>query len=157
MVESKKDRRAKETRECVKAMRRLFIGIKGRLEENQRGEGVTLSQVRLLHEVRSKSDVSAAALARSCFVTPQSMQSLLTRAEREGWIVRSKSQRNGRILTTSLTPAGEAVLQRAENAMAAIEADVWQDVKLSEIRQINEMLKICLKRFNADETLPDKA
>jgi len=113
--------------------------------------------VRLLHEVRSKSDVSAAALARSCFVTPQSMQSLLTRAEREGWIVRSKSQRNGRILTTSLTPAGEAVLQRAENAMAAIEADVWQDVKLSEIRQINEMLKICLKRFNADETHSDKA
>src|SRR5882724_12115296 len=49
MVESKKDRRAKETRECVKAMRRLFIEIKGRLEENQRGEGVTLSQVRLLH------------------------------------------------------------------------------------------------------------
>ena len=43
-------------------------------------------------------------------MTPQTLQAMLTRAEREGWITRDISEVNHRILTASLTRKGEAAL-----------------------------------------------
>ena len=61
-------------------MRELMIGYRSLLEDKLRGEGLTLPQLRLLKAVRLQGDVSAAALARTCMVTPQTLQAVLGRA-----------------------------------------------------------------------------
>jgi len=142
------DRRKLETRRCSENVRRLLTGFKSLLEHNLREESLTLPQLRLLKAVQQQTGVSAAALARTCMVTPQTMQSILTRAERERWIIRAKSSRNERILTASLTPLGEAVLERGMQTATRIEEQIWHNVSLTDLEQLNDTLGDGIERLN---------
>jgi DNA-binding MarR family transcriptional regulator len=160
--ESKKlkpERRKLETRRCSENLRRLMTGFKSLLEHQIREEGLTLPQLRLLKAVQQQTGVSAATLARTCMVTPQTMQSILTRAVRERWIIRAKSSRNERILTASLTPLGEQVLERGIQMAARIEEQLWQSVSLTDLEMLNETLEVgvaCLSKLEqeANDSLP---
>jgi len=81
--------------------------------------------------------VSGATIARTCQITPQTLQGILTRAEREGWITRATSQRNHRIITASLTKKGEAVLERGLATAAEIEAKIWYGVSAEALERLN--------------------
>jgi MarR family transcriptional regulator, organic hydroperoxide resistance regulator len=144
MGKAKTQTRAEETRRCTKAMRSFLVAYRGLLEDEFRDADFSLAQLRLLYAVRQKSGVSAAELSRMCEVTPQTAQTLLTRAQREKWIRRAKSATNDRIVTTELTAKGEALLARGEAAAAQIEARLWTGMKLSEIRQMNGYMERCL-------------
>jgi len=142
------DRRKLETRRCSENLRRLLTGFKSLLEHNLREESLTLPQLRLLKAVQQQTGVSSATLARTCMITPQTMQSILTRAEREGWIIRAKSTRNERILTASLTPLGEEVLERGLQTATRIEEQIWHTVSLSDLERLNETLGEGVERLN---------
>jgi DNA-binding MarR family transcriptional regulator len=123
------------------ALRDLLLAYKAALEESLRPYGLTLPQLRLLHAVAEKSQVSSAAIARECHVTPQTLQAMMTRAVREGWLLREKSERNQRILTASLTPRGRKLLERGEQFARAIEQLIWKDVPLKTLTSVTEMLQ----------------
>lgn len=130
MPESPKGRQA-EARRCSEAFRDLLLAYKARLEEKLHGTGFTLPQLRMLKAVQAQPEASAAAIARLCHVTPQTLQSILARATREGWIVRGSSERNGRIVTTSLTARGREILAQAMEAATDVEREIWQGVPLA--------------------------
>jgi MarR family transcriptional regulator, organic hydroperoxide resistance regulator len=137
----KEERRAIEARSCSENMRQLTIGFRALLEDALRGENLTLPQLRLLKAVKQQADVSAAALARTCMVTPQTLQQVLARAVQAQWIVRGKSQKNERFVTATLTPLGESMLQLGMAMAASIEARIWADVGLSDLKRLNELLQ----------------
>ena len=123
------------------AMRDVLIAYKAVLEESVRPYGLTLPQLRLLHAVAKRQDVSSATIARECHVTPQTLQAMLTRAVREGWIVREKSESNQRILTAALTPRGRRLLDRGEQFARKIEERIWKDVPRKALNDVAEMLE----------------
>ena len=133
--------KAAATRRLRYAMRDLLIAYKAALEESVRPYGLTLPQLRLLHAVAEREDVSSATIARECHVTPQTLQAMMTRAVREGWIVREKSESNRRILTASLTPKGRRLLERGEQFARKIEERMWKDVPLKTLTSVAEMLE----------------
>jgi DNA-binding MarR family transcriptional regulator len=137
----KQERRAIEARKCSENMRQLAIGFRALVEDALRDESLTLPQLRLLKAVKQQTDVSAAALARTCMVTPQTMQAVLERAVQAKWIVRGKSQKNERFVTATLTELGESVRQQGMAMVARIEERIWQDVGLSDLKQLNETLQ----------------
>jgi DNA-binding MarR family transcriptional regulator len=137
---SKEERRAAEARGCSSNMRQLMNGYRALLEDSLRADGLTLPQLRLLKAVQQQADVSAAALARMCMVTPQTLQAMLVRAVQAKWVVRGKSEKNERFVTATLTPLGEALLGRGVEMAARIEERIWRGVGLSELRELNETL-----------------
>ena len=96
MSKNREGKKAAEARRASTNMRHLLVEYKSRLEDSLRAEGLTLAQLRLLNAVKSQSGVSAAALARTCFVTPQTLQAVLTDARAPGL----------RLLEWSLDPLG---------------------------------------------------
>lgn len=142
------ERKKLETRRSSENLRRLMTGFKSLLEHHLREESITLPQLRLLKAVQQQTGVSSASLARTCLVTPQTMQSILARAVREQWIVRAKSNRNERILTASLTPLGEEVLARGLEMAARLEEQLWRHVSLSELEALNNTLDEAVSRLN---------
>jgi DNA-binding MarR family transcriptional regulator len=148
---SKEERKAVEARTCTLLMRRLTVGYRSLLEDMLRGEGLTLPQLRLLKAVNQQADVSAAALARTCVVTPQTLQAVLARAVQAKWIVRGKSEKNERFVTATLTPLGESVLQMGMAMAARIEERVWKDVGLSELKGLNETLQAGIANLEAGQ------
>jgi DNA-binding MarR family transcriptional regulator len=134
-------RRSSEERRCSQNLGRVVKGYRALLEDALRDEGLTLPQLRLLKAIKEQSGASAAALARTCYVTPQTMQAILTRAQREKWIVRGKAAGNSRIVTASLTPLGKAMLERGSQMASRIEAILWSGVDLPTLRQLNTILE----------------
>lgn len=133
--------KARLARQCTKSLRELVVGYRSLLEDALREEGLTLPQLRLLHAVQEKGSVSGATIARACQVTPQTLQAMLERAEREGWITRDVSAQNHRVLTASLTKKGEAVLASGSAAAAEIEERIWNGVSASALDRMNITLE----------------
>jgi MarR family transcriptional regulator, organic hydroperoxide resistance regulator len=159
-TESKHDRKRAskrvEERRCSQNLGRLVKGYRALLEDSLRAEGLTLPQLRLLKAINEQTGASAAALARTCYVTPQTMQSVLTRAVREQWVVRGKSSGNNRIVTASLTPLGRAVLARGSRMSARIEKILWHGVDLSALRQLNTILEAGSANLDHELSRQDK-
>jgi MarR family transcriptional regulator, organic hydroperoxide resistance regulator len=133
--------KAAEARLCTEAMRDLFQGFRARFVEELRGTGVTLPQLRMLKIIEQQPEESAAAIARLCHVTPQTLHTMLTRAVREGWIVRGSSDRNHRVVTATLTPAGAAIVRQGMDLRERLEAELWRDVSVEALRSFRQMLE----------------
>jgi DNA-binding MarR family transcriptional regulator len=134
-------RRSAETRRVTTLMRRLLVGLKGRLDDELREKNVTSAQLRFLQEVKERPGSSGAQMARAIYVTPQSAQALMARAVERGWVVRGTDDENHRLVTARLTPAGERLLAYADGVLAQLSAEVWSGISLAELREMNAVIE----------------
>jgi len=148
--------KAKLARRCSQSLRELVVGYRALLEDALRGEGVTLPQIKLLKAIKEQGSVSGATIARTCQVTPQTLQAMLTRAEREGWITRDISAVNHRILTASLTRKGEEALATGLAAAAEIEEKIWNGVSANALERLNITLEHGIANLHS-ESAPHRA
>jgi DNA-binding MarR family transcriptional regulator len=135
-------------RQATRLLKRIFVQFRALMDEELRPYGATTAQVRLLIAIRSAPGSSGAQLARQCEVTPQSAQALIQKAEESGWITRGKDSVNDRILTASLTPEGEKLLNTAERFIRNLEAKAWKDVPPQKLKQLLKTLDQCLQNLN---------
>jgi DNA-binding MarR family transcriptional regulator len=145
-------KRQAERRRAAQMMKRILIHFRSQMDEKLRPQGVTTAQLQVLKAIREEPGASGAQLARACYVTPQSAQSLLSGLESGGWIIRSKGRGNDRILAARLTLAGETLLLTAEKVAKEIEGKLWRGVSEDSIQALNEVLEQCLENL---ESVPD--
>lgn len=135
-----REEKARAARQCTKNLRELLLGYRTLLERALRQEGLTLPQLRLLNAIQEHGGVSGATIARTCQVTPQTLQAMLERAVREKWVIRETSERNHRIITASLTRKGQQLLERGLQVAAQIEAKLWTGVSITGLQELNSIL-----------------
>ena len=141
--------KAKLARRCTQSLRELLLGYRASLANALRDEGLTLPTLKLLNAIQEQGSVSGATIARICHVTPQTLQVMLTRAEREGWITRDTSKVNQRVLTASLTRKGEAALARGLAAAAEIEEKIWSGVSTNALDRMHITLEHGITNLHA--------
>ena len=149
MDNGKKNRQA-QTRLAAQLMKRILVHFRSQIDEALRPQGVTTAQLQVLYAIRNEPGASGAQLARSCYVTPQSAQSLLKGLEEGGWIVRVKDKVNDRILVAQLTQSGEELLETAEKAARVIEKRVWKGVSDESVETLNRVLEQCLGNLESE-------
>lgn len=147
MRKSKSEIRDAEAKAIAASMKRLLTGYRTLLEVELEKESITLAQLRMLNALHEDPECSAAELARTCYVTPQSMQAIVTRAEKDGLIQRRPSANNRRVLTAQLTQEGRRVLERGTSLWTLISRDMWVDSKLSELQMLSGMLSAAAERL----------
>lgn len=103
------------------ALKRAQQALRGHLDAELRNIGLTTPQYSVLAGLELSAGLSNAELARRAFVTPQTMQAIITTLERAGFIKRMAHSVNGRILTTELTSEGRSVLRAAHEIVADAE------------------------------------
>src|SRR5271154_7178871 len=135
-IRSGKDHQA-ERRRAAQMMKRILIHFRSQMDEALRPQGVTTAQLHLLKTIREEPGASGAQLARLCYMTPQSAQSLLTGLERDGRIVRSKGRGNERVLAARMSRRGERMVETAEKAAKIIEGKLWRGVAEDSIEALN--------------------
>jgi MarR family transcriptional regulator, organic hydroperoxide resistance regulator len=145
-----REEKARATRHCTKTLRELLQGYRSLLEDALREEGLTLPQLRLLNAIHQEGSVSGASIARTCQVTPQTLQAMLTRAARENWVVREHSESNQRIITASLTRKGSVVLTRGLEVAVEIEAKLFAGISLDDLELTNALLDRSVANLNAE-------
>ncbi len=100
---------------------RLERRIRSRLDDALARHGMTTTEYMALSELRLRSGLSSAQLARTAFVTPQAMNQVIRELEQRGLIRRKPGRNGGRVLHASLSRTGLSTLQRCDHALDEIE------------------------------------
>lgn len=99
------------------SIKRAQHALRIRMDDGLRVLGLTTPQYSAMSAVAARPGISNAELARSAFVTPQTMQAILAGLEREGLLERVPDPSHGRILRSGLTAKGSALLAEAHRLM----------------------------------------
>ncbi|MFJ1706891.1 MarR family winged helix-turn-helix transcriptional regulator [Kitasatospora sp. NPDC088346] len=83
--------------------------------------GLTVPQYAALYTLDAQPGLSAAALARACLVTPQTVATVLTNLEAKGLITRQPHPWHRKVAEVRLTDDGRRLLAQADTQAVAIE------------------------------------
>ena len=155
MKKQRLPKRDDQAKHAFQKMKRILLAFRTRVDEELRPQGVTMAQLQVLFAVRAQPRSSGAQLARTCYITPQSAQSLLKHLEDGGLIVRGKDPVNDRIVTMRVTDAGERLAQAVESSMQPLQSELWRGITDGELLQLNDLLERCLANLGSeDQQLP---
>lgn len=115
------------------------------MDEALRALDLTTPQYAALAQLELKPGASNAALARSAFITAQTMHGIVSNLEKRGLIQRKNDVSHGRILCTELTDQGHKVVTQAHDMIRDVEARMLATVS-GEHKVILE--KLLLECFN---------
>jgi len=151
MKKQRLPKREEQAKQAFQKMKRILLAFRTRVDEELRPQGVTMAQLQVLFAVRAQPRSSGAQLARTCYITPQTAQSLLKHLEDGGLVVRGKDPVNDRIVTMSITDAGERLAQSVESSTQPIHRELWRGITDRELEQLNGLLTRCLANLGSDE------
>jgi DNA-binding MarR family transcriptional regulator len=118
-------------------------GLRLRMDEDLKELGVTAPQYAALSVLAEEPGLSNAGLARRSFVTPQTMNQILTRLEEAGLVERRPHPEHGRVLQAFLTKEGEELRRDCATRVEAIEGRMVAELSEEERSWLLGMLRRC--------------
>ncbi len=115
------------------------------MDEALRALDLTTPQYAVLAQLELKPGASNAALARSAFITSQTMHGIVSNLEKRHLVKRKSDPHHGRILCTELTKQGMKVVAQAHDMIRAVESRMLATVS-SEHKVLLE--RLLLECFN---------
>src|ERR1035441_6303958 len=112
--------------------------------------GLTLAQFVALSELDTRPGLTAAALARACFVSPQAMMILLKAMEQQGLIERRPHQRHTNVLEVHVTAAGREALHSGRMRIAPLDKRVIGSFNAKEARAFRAFLVAFINAVEPD-------
>jgi DNA-binding MarR family transcriptional regulator len=102
--------------------------------------GLTVPQYAALCGLAEQPGISAAALARMCLVTPQTMSTVLVNLEHKELITRRPHPWHRRVVEVELTSEGQRLLEQADTLAVEIEARLAASYTPAEREQFIRLL-----------------
>lgn len=127
--------------------------LRQRLDAELVKVGITAPQNAVLLAISGNPRISNAELARSAFVTPQTMQGILVNLERMGLIMRKAHPEHGRVIMTELTRSGEKAVAEGAQAADVVERLMLSTLSADEERLLCELLKRCAVALDAKSSI----
>ena len=121
----------------IKAAEQAMMAAK---TEALRSFGLTVAQYAAMLSLYYVPEQSSAQLARAAAVTPQTMATVIAKLEQKRLVTRHPSSDHAKVLIASLTPEGETLLLRADEAARDIEQRMAEAFTVKEREQLTEML-----------------
>ena len=128
--------------------------LRSRLDDAVRTHSITTTEYVTLSVLRARDGLSCAQLARWSFVTPQSMNLVISALERRGLVVRRPDPDHRRVLRASVTDAGLRVLDSCDRAMDEIESDMLDGLPANAVSTLRTALASCARSLEATRRLP---
>ncbi|MFC8733977.1 MarR family winged helix-turn-helix transcriptional regulator [Luteimicrobium sp. NPDC057192] len=114
-----------------------------RMDDALRPLGLRVPQYACLQALADTGGTTSAELARSAFVSRQSMNVLLQGLERRGLVERSTDPGPRRERATVLTPAGQDVVGRARAAVAGVADAMVAPLDADDADRLHALLVAC--------------
>jgi DNA-binding MarR family transcriptional regulator len=124
-------------------MKRADHALRMQMDRALRGLGLTTPQYAALSVLSDEPGLSGAALARRCFVTPQTMNQIVAKLEGANMISRRPHPEHGRVLQTYLTEEGEELVSRAHGVVEPVEERMVASLSVAGRARLLEMLRSC--------------
>lgn len=125
------------------ALKKVQAVLRAELDAVLEGHGLTTPQHAALLAIARAPGSSNAELARSCFVTPQTMIRIVENLAALGLLTRARHQSHGRVLRNELSAKGRKLLESCEHEVHAVERRLVRLLSASERKQLLELLTRC--------------
>ncbi|WP_204723363.1 MarR family winged helix-turn-helix transcriptional regulator [Fastidiosibacter lacustris] len=126
-----------------------------RMDEALKTLDLTTPQYAVLAQLELRPGISNAALARSAFITAQTMHGIVSNLEKRGLIHRKSDASHGRILCTELTKQGMKVVQQAHNVISKVEASMTSTITEDNKVLLEKLLLECFNNLHTNRMAPD--
>jgi DNA-binding MarR family transcriptional regulator len=126
---------------------RVDRGVRAELQERLRGYELSVPEYTTLSVLQTRPGLSNAQLARRSLITPQSMNQVVAALERRALIERTPDPAHQRILRTTLTRAGEQLLDELADMVTALEDEILADLSPEQRDALVEGLRSCMRRL----------
>lgn len=113
------------------------------MDEALRSLDLTTPQYSVLAQLELKPGISNASLARSSFITAQTMHGIISNLEKRKLVERSSDPEHGRILSASLSKEGLAMVQKAHQMICDVEARMLRTLSPEKKVLLEEILSEC--------------
>ena len=130
-------------------LKQAAAALRNAMDEVLRPLNLTVPQYSCLEVLGQRPGLSNAELARSTFVTRQSMNVVLQNLEGRGLVSRPATAPVGRELPTMLTPAGREQLHAASAAVRRIERKMCAGLDRPQQEALLELLRTCCRNLAA--------
>lgn len=134
-------------------IKRLEVAIRLMLERELRDLDLTPSQYTTLSMLAANGETSSSDLARRVLVTPQSMSEMIKALDRKSLIKRQESEGNRKVLDIALSPAGRALLEKAEARVDSLEATMFSAIAPDQLETMRDRLVTILARDRLGRSL----
>ncbi len=124
-------------------LKRVQQALRLKMDSELRRLNLSTAQYAALSALEQTPNASNAALARACFVTPQTMIEIVQGLENQGIITRQAHPEHGRIIQTMITPGGRNKLASAHQVVSGIEHQMLSGLKVEEKRSLQAYLQTC--------------
>ena len=131
-------------------MKQVELAVRAELDDLTRPAGLTALQYTALTVLERHPDLTSAHLARSSFVTAQSMADMVTALLDRGLIERRRDGIDRRRLVIALTPAGHRVLDDLRPQVAALERRMLSLMDKDQARELRASVELCRQALAAD-------
>jgi len=102
-------------------LRQAHAAMRLALDASFAGFGLTSPQFMVLNVLEAYPGASGAEVARTTLLTPQTINLIVRKLERDGLVARHGHETHGRVLRAELTGAGRRVLAQCKRRANAIE------------------------------------
>lgn len=128
-------------------LKRAQQSLRIRVDTQLKAVEITLPQYAVLSNVAISPGISNADLAKAAFVTPQTMQGILSTLEKRNLLERSQDPEHGRRLMTQLTAEGKVAMETARIEMIKVEAMMLDSISDHDIEQTTQTLLKCIENL----------
>lgn len=116
-------------------------------------EGLTMMQMRILHEIRCSEKPTIGAVSRLMGDNHGNCSSLCKRLETMGYIVRSRSRSDERVVFLQLSPLGTAVVEKSLERMLGRLQPIVENLapeQIETMRQGMAIMRDLMKQLSLD-------
>jgi DNA-binding MarR family transcriptional regulator len=96
-------------------------------------------------------DFSSAQLSRRFFMTPQSMNEIVTILQRKNMLIKTKDPHHKRVLRLNLTDEGKAILTNCNAAIDTVENNLFGGLKDKELANFRTLLGKILGKTKSEK------
>lgn len=118
------------------------------MDEALRALDLTTPQYAVLAQLELKPGISNAALARSSFITAQTMHGIVSNLEKRQLVQRKSDISHGRILCTELTDQGRKIVTQAHDMIRVVESRMLATVSGEHKGLLEKLLLECFNNLN---------
>jgi DNA-binding MarR family transcriptional regulator len=130
-------------------LKRAQQALRHEIDNGLREVGLTTAQYAALSALESSPGLSGADIARQSFVTPQTMNEIVSNLEQAGFIERRQHPQQGRVLQAYLTRTGEQRLRQAHRLVGAVEERLVSGLNRTEQKQLVSWLRQCCEALES--------
>ncbi|MBB1404666.1 MarR family transcriptional regulator [Pseudoalteromonas sp. SG44-5] len=132
-------------------LKRAQQSLRTKIDSELRATEITLPQYAVLSTVAISPGISNADLAKAAFVTPQTMQGIISTLEKRNFLIRSKDPQHGRRLMTKLTNEGKTAMEAAQIEIIKVEKMMLNAIADRDIEFATQTLLKCIDNLTTEK------